>query len=78
MTTNVRQQRWVVNDTLFYVGSTWKRDHPIWKTADPKSGRWTRHVDKAMLPTWDPAIFQDDDKKYICTTVQAENCHWLE
>jgi hypothetical protein len=54
---------WVVNDTLFYVGSTWKRDHPIWKTADPKSGQWLRHVDKAMLPTWDPAIFQDDDKK---------------
>ena len=54
---------WVVNDTLFYVGSTWKKDHPIWKTADPKSGRWLRHVDKAMLPTWDPAIFQDDDKK---------------
>jgi xylan 1,4-beta-xylosidase len=54
---------WVVNDTLFYVGSTWKRDHPIWKTANPKSGRWTRHIEKAMLPTWDPAIFQDDDKK---------------
>src|SRR6187431_2196009 len=54
---------WVVNDTLFYVGSTWKKDHPIWKTADPKSGRWLRHVDVAMLPTWDPAIFQDDDKK---------------
>lgn len=54
---------WVINDTLFYVGSTWKRDHPIWKTANPKSGRWTRHVEKAMLPTWDPAIFQDDDKK---------------
>ncbi len=54
---------WVVNDTMFYVGSTWKKDHPIWKTADPKSGRWTRHVDTAMLPTWDPAIFQDDDKK---------------
>ncbi|MEN9909630.1 MAG: hypothetical protein RLZZ540_2779 [Bacteroidota bacterium] len=54
---------WVVNDTLFYVGSTWKRDHPIWKTADPKSGRWLRQVDTAMLPTWDPAIFQDDDQK---------------
>jgi xylan 1,4-beta-xylosidase len=54
---------WVVNDTLFYVGSTWKKDHPVWKTADPKSGRWVRHVDTAMLPTWDPAIFQDDDKK---------------
>jgi xylan 1,4-beta-xylosidase len=54
---------WVVNDTLFYVGSTWKRDHPIWKTANPKSGKWTRHVEKAILPTWDPAIFQDDDKK---------------
>ncbi|MFW0736170.1 family 43 glycosylhydrolase [Flavobacterium sp. T12S277] len=54
---------WVVNDTLFYVGSTWKRDHPVWKTADPKSGQWLRHIDKAMLPTWDPAIFQDDDKK---------------
>lgn len=54
---------WVVNDTLFYAGSTWKKDHPIWKTADPKSGKWLRHVDTAMLPTWDPAIFQDDDKK---------------
>lgn len=54
---------WVVNDTLFYVGSTWKKDHPVWKTADPKSGRWVRHVETAMLPTWDPAIFQDDDKK---------------
>lgn len=54
---------WIVNDTMFYVGSTWKRDHPVWKTADPKSGRWTRHVETAMLPTWDPAIFQDDDKK---------------
>jgi hypothetical protein len=54
---------WVVNDTLFYVGSTWKRDHPIWKTANPKSGRWIRHIEKAKLPTWDPAIFQDDDKK---------------
>jgi xylan 1,4-beta-xylosidase len=54
---------WVVNDTLFYVGSTWKKDHPVWKTTDPKSGRWTRHVEVAMLPTWDPAIFQDDDKK---------------
>ncbi|HEX9152002.1 MAG TPA: discoidin domain-containing protein, partial [Flavobacterium sp.] len=53
----------VVNDTLFYVGSTWKKDHPVWKTANPKSGRWTRHVETAMLPTWDPAIFQDDDKK---------------
>lgn len=54
---------WVINDTLFYVGSTWKRDHPVWKTADPKSGRWTRHIDTAMLPTWDPAIFQDEDEK---------------
>lgn len=54
---------WVVNDTLFYVGSTWKKDHPVWKTADPKSGKWLRHVETAMLPTWDPAIFQDDDKK---------------
>jgi xylan 1,4-beta-xylosidase len=54
---------WVVNDTLFYVGSTWKKDRPVWKTADPKSGRWVRHVNTAMLPTWDPAIFQDDDKK---------------
>ncbi|MDN3673669.1 discoidin domain-containing protein [Flavobacterium branchiarum] len=54
---------WVVNDTMFYVGSTWKQDHPVWKSADPKSGRWLRHVDNAKLPTWDPAIFQDDDKK---------------
>lgn len=54
---------YVVNDTLFYVGSTWKKDHPVWKTANPKLGRWQRHIEQAMLPTWDPAIFQDDDKK---------------
>jgi hypothetical protein len=55
-----------------------EKDHPIWKTDDPKSGQWLRHVDKAMLPTWDPAIFQDDDKKvYMYYLVQAENCRLL-
>ena len=51
---------WVVGDTLFYTGSTYK-GLPIWYSTDPKNGRWRRAVERNTLPTWDPYVFLDDD-----------------
>lgn len=51
---------WVVGDTLFYTGSTY-RGLPIWYTTSPKTGRWRRAVERNTLPTWDPHVFLDDD-----------------
>ncbi len=51
----------VMNDTLFLIGPD--RHMPVWKTANPKEGRWTRHVDSILHPAGDPGVFQDDDKR---------------
>ncbi len=51
---------WVVGDTLFYTGSTYK-GMPIWYTTQPKQGRWRRAIERNTLPTWDPYVFLDDD-----------------
>lgn len=50
----------VSGDTLFYVGCTYE-GLPVWYTTEPKSGRFKRYVEKAVLPAWDPYIFRDDD-----------------
>ena len=52
----------VVGDTLFYTGSTYE-GLPIWYSTQPKSGKFKRVVDKNVLPSWDPALFLDDDGK---------------
>jgi hypothetical protein len=53
---------WVMNDTLFYVGSTYY-SLPVWYTTNPKAGRWQHYVDSTRLPAWDPAYFYDDNRK---------------
>lgn len=50
----------VRGDTLFYIGSTY-RGLPVWYSTDPMSGRFKRYVEKTVLPSWDPALFEDDD-----------------
>ena len=52
----------VINDTMFYMGSTYE-SLPVWFSTNPKSGRWQRLVDSTRLPAWDPALFLDDDNK---------------
>ncbi|MDQ6529166.1 family 43 glycosylhydrolase [Flavobacterium sp. LHD-85] len=48
-----------IKDTLFLIGPD--RYMPIWKTAKPKEGLWTRHVDSIIHPAGDPGVFLDDD-----------------
>ncbi|MFV8325026.1 family 43 glycosylhydrolase [Flavobacterium sp. ZS1P14] len=48
-----------INDTLFLIGPD--ANMPIWKTAKPKEGLWTRHVDSIIHPAGDPGVFLDDD-----------------
>jgi len=52
----------VLGDTLFYTGSTYK-SLPVWFTTNPKAGRWQHLVDSTRLPAWDPALFPDDDRR---------------
>jgi xylan 1,4-beta-xylosidase len=52
----------VINDTLFYMGSTYK-SLPIWFSTTPKNGRWQHLVDSTRLPAWDPGLLLDDDGK---------------
>jgi len=52
----------VINDTLFYMGSTYQ-SLPIWFTTNPKAGRWQYWVDSTRLPAWDPGLFYDDDHR---------------
>ena len=51
---------YVIGDTLFYTGSTYKR-LPMWYSTDPKSGRFKRYVEKTLLPSWDPGFLYDND-----------------
>lgn len=52
----------VSGDTLYYTGSTY-RGLPVWYSTDPKSGRFKKKIESVSLPFWDPAFFQDDDKR---------------
>ncbi|HEY9551116.1 MAG TPA: family 43 glycosylhydrolase [Prevotella sp.] len=52
----------VSGDTLFYTGSTYE-GLPIWYSQHPETGRWKQAVGRNTLPSWDPALFLDDDGK---------------
>lgn len=49
-----------IRDTLFFMASS-QESNPIYKTADPLSGKWVLAKDKLQQPVWDPALFLDDD-----------------
>lgn len=51
----------VMRDTLFFIASD-KKPNSIYKTANPKSGKW-EFVTKLESDAWDPCLFLDDDKK---------------
>ena len=52
---------WVQGDSLMVFGSTYTRLFPIWASTDPKSGVWTKAVERFEIGGWDPAFFVDDD-----------------
>lgn len=51
----------VMRDTLFFVASS-KKPNKVFKSADPKSGKW-EYVKTLESDAWDPCFFMDDDNK---------------
>lgn len=54
---------WSMGDTLFVYGSTHDKTFPIWMSTDPKNNQWKEAIDSFPLGAWDPAFFEDDDKR---------------
>jgi len=50
-------------DTVLYFMASAGEPRPIYKTNDPKSGKWA--IANPMMPfdVWDPCLFIDDDKR---------------
>jgi xylan 1,4-beta-xylosidase len=51
----------VLGDALHVIGSTYTPDFPIWRSTDPKAGKWAEAVPGFKAGAWDPAFFADDD-----------------
>ena len=61
----------VMNDTLYFMASS---DHPVvYKTADPKSGKWQIVNPAFPIGMIDPCLFVDDDSRlyfyYGCSNI---------
>src|SRR5687768_17944449 len=63
----------VMNDTLFFMASKTQAPLVIYKTADPKSGKWQVANPAFPIPMIDPDLFVDDDGRlffyYGCSNV---------
>ncbi|HEY3267050.1 MAG TPA: family 43 glycosylhydrolase [Armatimonadota bacterium] len=51
----------VMGDALYVIGSTYTKEFPLWKSANPRVDDWTVAVPKFQAGAWDPAFFVDDD-----------------
>ncbi len=63
----------VMDDTLYFMASNTTPPLTIYKTADPKSGKWQIATDTFSIPMIDPDLFVDDDGRlffyYGCSNV---------
>ena len=53
-----------IGDTVYFMASS-TEVRPIYKSADPLSGRWQIARDTFPFPVWDPALFLDGDHLYL-------------
>lgn len=53
---------WVMKDTLYVYGSTWKSDFPIWKSTNPTVDDWEIALDTLKVGAWDPAFHYEEEK----------------
>ncbi|UCH14623.1 MAG: family 43 glycosylhydrolase [Bacteroidales bacterium] len=49
-----------LEDTIYFLASSGIKS-TIYKSTEPKTGRWNIAKDSLFSPVWDPAFFQDDD-----------------
>jgi xylan 1,4-beta-xylosidase len=55
---------WPTDEGLLFLPSFVAKDKmPLYLSKDPVSGKWQEIVDSFPIATWDPAIFQDEDKR---------------
>ena len=52
----------VLNNEVYFLASNGKKN-TVYKSADPKSGKWQLVKDGLKVPMTDPAFFLDDDNK---------------
>lgn len=55
----------VMEDTLYLIGSTHENNFPLWKTTEPEKNIWKIAVDSMNIGAWDPAFFYDNDTKKL-------------
>ncbi len=53
----------VMGDTMLVLGSTQRKNFPLWMSTDPKGNQWKEAVDTFQIAAWDPDLFLDDDGK---------------
>ena len=51
-----------LKDTLYFLASS-RQKSTMYKTDDPRSGKWSVAKESLDIPVWDPAFFLDDDKR---------------
>lgn len=56
---------WVMKDTLYVYGSTWKSDFPIWKSTNPTVDDWEIALDTLKVGAWDPAFHYEEEKNKL-------------
>ena len=52
-----------LGDSLLVIGSTYAKDFTLWYSRDPTSDTWKVAVHAFTAGAWDPAFFEDDDKR---------------
>jgi len=55
----------VIDDTVYFMASSGKQGSKIYKTADPKSGKWQVANTTFPISLTDPDLFFDDDHLYL-------------
>ena len=53
----------VLGDSLLVIGSTYEKDFTLWYSQKPQTDTWKEAVHAFTAGAWDPAFFEDDDKR---------------
>jgi hypothetical protein len=53
----------VLGDSLLVIGSTYAKDFTLWYSQHPQTDTWKEAVHAFTAGAWDPAFFEDDDKR---------------
>lgn len=53
----------VLGDSLLVIGSTYEKNFTLWYSQQPQTDTWKEAVHAFTAGAWDPAFFEDDDKR---------------